>query len=135
MTPLSYSAMPAIMVLVDRLTLLLGWRPLYNGLSLDLAAWGKSPMVPVFHCVNNVVLISGYLADLNAAAISLWQTLDLWDIGEYPSPIVVTDPYWSIDLCWFFRVLTSTQSPLGTIVTAIVSSCPGRGQWRVELQK
>lgn len=87
MTPLSHSAVPAIMVLVDRLTLLLGWRPLCSGLALDLAAWGKPPTVPVFHFVNNVVLTSGSLADLNAAAISLWQTLDLWDIGECSSPM------------------------------------------------
>lgn len=38
-----------------------------------------------------------------------------------PRSTVVTDLYWSTDLCWSFRVLASVQSPLGTIVTAIVS--------------
>lgn len=54
----------------------------------DLTAWGKSLMVPMFHCIDGMPT-SDSLADLNAAAGSLQQALDSWswvvqEPGLYP---------------------------------------------------
>lgn len=44
----------------------------------DLATWGKPPTVTMFYYIDDIMLISDSLADLNTAARSLQQALDSW---------------------------------------------------------